>query len=68
MLMREGAARYGSMMELRILARVRDILTEPKSGREREERKLTPFQPHRADAGAARTSPGASHNRVLVVV
>ena len=32
--------------------------------RERE-RVFTPFQPHRADAGAARTSPGRYHNRVF---
>ena len=31
-------------------------------------REFTPFQPHRADAGAARTSPGRSHIRVLVTV
>ena len=29
------------------------------------EREFTPFQPHRADAGAARTSPGRYHNRVF---
>ena len=29
-------------------------------GRERERESMTPFQPHRADAGAARTSPGRS--------
>ena len=29
------------------------------------ERESTPFQPHRADAGAARTSPGRYHNRVF---
>ena len=38
-------------------------------GRERErEREFTPFQPHRADAGAARISPGRSHYTVLVFV
>ena len=36
--------------------------------RERGEREFTPFQPHRAGAGAARTSPGRSHKRVLVSV
>ena len=29
------------------------------------EREFTPFRPHRADAGAARTSPGRYHNRVF---
>ena len=29
------------------------------------EREFTPFQPHRADAGAARISPGRYHNRVF---
>ena len=28
----------------------------------------TPFQPYRAGAGAARASPGRSHDRVLVMV
>ena len=41
----------------------------PLHKRERErEREFTPFQPHRADAGAARTSPGRSHKRVSIIV
>ena len=33
--------------------------------RERERERVTPFQPHKADAGAARVSPGRSriHNQ-----
>ena len=34
----------------------------------RVRKSITPFQPHRADAGAARTSPGRSHERVSVTV
>ena len=33
--------------------------------RREREREFTPFQPHRADAGAARPSPGRYHNRVF---
>ena len=41
-------------------------LNQPCVERERErEREFTPFQPHRADAGAARTSSGRYHNRVF---
>ena len=32
-----------------------------------KEVEFTPFQPHVAKAGAARTSPGRSHKRVVVV-
>ena len=42
------------------------LLPPSLSQHERErEREFTPFQPHRADAGAARTSPGRYHNRVF---
>ena len=33
---------------------------------ERERENSTPFQPHRADAGAATTSPGRSYNQIQI--
>ena len=40
-------------------------LTSVSVEERKREREFTPFQPHRADAGAARTSPGRYHNRVF---
>ena len=41
------------------------LLAESERERERG-REFTPFQPHRADAGAARTSPGRSYGDLLL--
>ena len=60
--------RVRAFQALRLILNIRNAvsLTVSLLGAVRDE--FSPFQPHRAHAGAARTSPGTSQKRVLAIV